>query len=211
MNKSSVLTLVAVPLIVGVISLTPYIDSRWNPERDLQFSLGAFADVQPMLAFRLNLENKGKLPEKGVQIFMDARGSTADSIAEQLIVDAKVPTEKKRDGDRLVVSVGDLRPKETLSIGFASQHIVVTAYDLDRPPLGLSVKSESSLAEYQSPYGFWDKHYSMILSVASSVLLITVVYLLSYLIVGAIQARSKKRASPRVEGSPEAQDEPVNK
>lgn len=152
---------VLVPLVVGLLGLSPWVAGFLYPDRQLQFTLTGLVDVQPLTALRLNVENRGKYPEKNVQIILDSRMYVPPderALADQIRVATKIPFTVKRDGDRLIVLIGDLRPKESVGVGIASAYISVSAFDVIRAPLGISIKSDESLADYESGASFLEKH-----------------------------------------------------
>ncbi|MFF7398908.1 hypothetical protein ACFZAI_20820 [Achromobacter sp. NPDC008082] len=153
--------LVVIPVVVGLLGLAPWMFGILNPDRQLQFTLTGLVDVSPLTALRLDVENHGKYPEKNVHIILDSKvwiPPSERAIEDQITVQTKIPFTAKRDGDRLLVLLGDLRPKESVSVGIASPHISVSAYDAVRAPLGIAVKSDESVAEYESRAGFLTKY-----------------------------------------------------
>lgn len=164
MSKSSSV----IALVAGALGLIPWISGYVVPDRQLQFTLTGLVDVSRLVALRVDVENRGKLPEKNVQIVLDSAKKWVydedQELEKQIEVDAKVPVTTKRDGDRLIVSLGDLRPKESATVGIASRYIVVQAYATRSSPYGLSVKSDDSLADYENGAGFFDNNLINILA-----------------------------------------------
>ncbi|WP_175154969.1 hypothetical protein [Achromobacter piechaudii] len=81
----------------------------------------------------------------------------------------KIPFPPKRDGNHLIVLLGNHRPKESGSAGIASPHISVSAEGPVRAPLAISIRANESLIDYRaglahspiSPFGIGDPFFDL--------------------------------------------------
>lgn len=147
---------ILIPILAAII---PFGMKYISPAHRLEYMI-----VGPI---SVKIQNGGERLEKNVRLSLkisylwrlDAKRDT-DSI---VTVDAQAPAKIEKEGDWMVISLGDLRPKESTEVSAMSDQIDVSIYGTTEPS-GISVKSDENLAQYNGsselaefiyPFGFW--------------------------------------------------------
>lgn len=160
---------VLIPIIAAII---PYGYKYLSPEHDLVFELVGPISVKGTKSVSIKVSNRGEKVEKDVKVWLKTEPSflQLETVLSKekpkdplsyLTIDTTAPATAKKENDSFVISVGDIRPKETIELSIASGAISLWRV---RDAYGISVKSEEHLARLSGPsdfetvaypFGFW--------------------------------------------------------
>lgn len=160
---------VLIPIIAAII---PYGYKYFSPEHDLIFELVGPISVKGTKSVSIKVTNRGEKVEKDVKIWIKSEPSflQLESVLSKekpkdplsyITIDTAASVSTKQENDSFVISVGDIRPKETIELSIASSAISVWQM---RDAYGISIKSEEHLARllgpsdfeaFFYPFGFW--------------------------------------------------------
>lgn len=179
--RISVITLWVGILIPIVAALIPFGIKYVLPEHHLEYSIAGPISVKGNKALQIKIQNGGEKLEKNVRISLKVsylwRLEDKKDPTKALTVDTQANHTVKKEGDWLVVQLGDLRPGEVVDVGLLSEIIDITLYSTIEPS-GIAVKSDEHLAQlkrtseleafmYQA--GFWMFALLMVLLLAAGI------------------------------------------
>ncbi len=155
---------ILIPILAAIIPLgMKYI----SPEHKLDYTITGPISVKGIKSLSVKIQNGGERLEKNVRLML--KGSYLWQLDEKknttsmVTVDTQAAAKIEREGDWIVISLGDLRPMESIEISAMSEYIDVTLFRTSEPS-GISIKSDENLAQYNGtselsefiyPFGFW--------------------------------------------------------
>lgn len=172
----NVMTLWIGILIPILAALIPFVLPRLSPDQELVFEVVGPIAVNRLEALELTITNTGSKSTKGVKVFIKSfpairlldslvpGGSKKDEPTGRIEVSSKIPVKVQMSGEYFVLDVGDLRPKEKLSIALAAREKAIAVYGSGKHLTGIEVKSDdlvgtpatpSEWQQFWYPFGFW--------------------------------------------------------
>lgn len=164
---------ILIPIVAAII---PYAIGYFTPEHKLEFQLVGPISVKGTQALQINISNNGGKVEKGVKVWLKSfptyelpdslrpKGEKKKEPTDLLAVDSKTNVTVTKDRDYYVLSVGDIRPKEEVSISIVARESRLALHGFRDSVSGLEVKSDEHIAGFKGlsvfeevlyPFGFW--------------------------------------------------------
>lgn len=170
--KISIISIWIGVLIPILAALIPYGYRYLSPEHDLVFELVGPISVKGTSSLSIKTTNRGEKVEKNVKVWLKTEPSflQLESILAKekpkdplsyITIDTAAAVTTTKENDSFVISLGDIRPKETVELSISSSAISVWRV---RDAHGISIKSEehlarlSGLSDFETfvyPFGFW--------------------------------------------------------
>lgn len=163
-------------LIPIIAALIPFGLSYFSPEYRLEFQLVGPISAKGTQALQLVVGNNGGKVEKNVTVWLKSypglelpdslrpKGEKKKEPSDLLAVDSKVNVTVRKEGDYYVLSLGDIRPKEEVSIGVVAREVTLAITGWRDTVSGLEVKSDEHIGGFKGksvfdevlyPFGFW--------------------------------------------------------
>ena len=161
-----------VGILIPILAVSiPYIIKYAFPEHKLVYEKVGPITVDRITAVELIIENGGGKPERNVKIWIKKNNLIAkldkldkgQIISPEIVIDTKAKYTLNRDENYHIISLGDLRPKEliTITILLRGYYNLFSSYSKYQE---LSIKSDDNIAESREgpeifnflyPFGFW--------------------------------------------------------
>lgn len=163
-------------LIPVVAAIIPFAITRLSPEHKLEFSLIGPISAKDVQAAEIAIVNNGGKVEKGVRIWVKSfpvfelpdslrpKGEKKKSPVDLLAVESTSTVTVTKEGEYYIIAVGDIRPKEQISVSLAARGVKLAIHRFSDSASGIEVKSDehvatfrgqSFLEEFLYPFGFW--------------------------------------------------------
>jgi hypothetical protein len=154
---------ILIPIIAAVI---PYIVKSFLPETRLEYTITGQVSVKGTNSIGVRIQNGGERLEKNVRLAFNASDLwklNGKDAVDSITVDTQATTKIVKEGNWVVIYLGDLRPKEFIDVSVMSDIISITAFRVIEPS-GIAVKSDESLGKFNGPseftefiypFGFW--------------------------------------------------------
>ena len=164
---------ILIPILAAII---PFALSKLSPEHNLEFSLVGPISAKDVQAAEIAIVNNGGKVEKGVRIWVQAfpvfelleslrpKGEKKKSPVDLLLVESKSAVTVTKEGEYYIIAVGDIRPKEQVSVSIVAREVKLAIHRFSDRASGIEVKSDehvatftgqSFLEEFLYPFGFW--------------------------------------------------------
>lgn len=171
--KFSIISIWIGLLIPIVAALIPYGYKYLSPEHDLVYELVGPITVKGNKALNIKITNRGEKSEKNVRVWLKVAQPFIDfdSIIKHekpkdplsyITIDTSASFKAAHENDNFVISLGDIRPEETIELSISSSTLSI--WGSIGVHEGLAIKSEEHLARLDGPsefeviaypFGFW--------------------------------------------------------
>jgi len=144
----NILLVIAGILIPIIAALIPYIIDMSRSVSDLEYDVEGPIEVADNYAFVITIENTGWEVEKGIEIWLPRKFSSSEAV-----IDTPVEYKLRNESNNTVVIIGDIRPEETLKVGFLirKSSFFFISYEVDK----LKIISESHMAHFGGTSEGW--------------------------------------------------------
>jgi hypothetical protein len=138
----SIYILVASGIVIPLLAIAmPYIVDYVRPETGLTYQYSGPVEINDKKAFEITVTNTGKTVEKTVEIWLPDKFSPNE--AE---IQADVNYKLRVEQNTSVVSIGDLRANETISLSFLIKKQLFFIHDFQMQQL--KIRSTEHIASY---------------------------------------------------------------
>lgn len=155
LNVISIWVGILIPILATAI---PYIVTYVIPDHHLEYTITGPISVKSTKSTEIKIRNGGAKLEKNIKLALKTSYLwTLERDKEPLnaiTVDTQANFKISHENDWFVVSLGDLRPDESLVVSVMSNFIDITTY-LSTEPSGISVKSDENLGQFSGPSEFY--------------------------------------------------------
>ena len=145
----SIYILVASGIIIPLLAIAmPYIVDYIKPDTGLAYEYIGLIEINEKKAFEITLTNSGKVVEKNIEIWLTGKFSSKEAEIES-DVNYKLRVEQKKT----VVSIGDLRAKEKITMSFLVNKQLFFIHDFQMQDL--KIRSTDHIASYSGITDGW--------------------------------------------------------